>query len=263
MENPVPPVSAPAEAGDALLDARRAEARAWFEDLQGRIIAAFEALEDAADPALYGPSPARFIRTPWVRTDHTGAPGGGGTMALMRGRLFEKVGVHTSTVFGEFAPEFRAQIPGAADDPSFWASGISLIAHMANPHVPAVHMNTRFVVTTKAWFGGGADLTPVLARRRTQEDEDTIAFHKAMEAACTAHKVADYARYKAWCDDYFLPQAPQRDARHRRHLLRLSRFRRRRYRPLGGRSRLHPRRGPRLPRRLSPPRARQHGDTVD
>ncbi|MGQ3674469.1 oxygen-dependent coproporphyrinogen oxidase [Xanthobacter sp. TB0139] len=187
----------------AVLEQRKATARAWFEDLQQRIISAFETLEDEADPALYGQQAGRFEPRAWQRTDHSGQPGGGGTMALMRGRLFEKVGVHTSTVFGEFAPEFRGQIPGASEDPRFWASGISLIAHMTNPHVPAVHMNTRFVVTSKAWFGGGADLTPVLSARRTQVDKDTVAFHEAMHAACAPHKVADYPRYKKWCDDYF------------------------------------------------------------
>jgi coproporphyrinogen III oxidase len=188
----------------ASLDARKNQARTWFARLRDDICAAFEAIERDAPAQLYGDTPGLFVRTPWHRTDHTGQPGGGGEMSMMRGRVFEKVGIHISTVHGEFAPEFRKEIPGADTDPRFWASGVSLIAHMTNPHVPAVHMNTRFVVTSKAWFGGGADLTPVLAARRTQEDADTVAFHAAMKAACDAHAaVAPYEKFKQWCDDYF------------------------------------------------------------
>ncbi|NBC33215.1 MAG: oxygen-dependent coproporphyrinogen oxidase [Alphaproteobacteria bacterium] len=174
-------------------ESRQARAVAWFEQLRDRLCAAFEALEDGLSGPLAERPPGRFVRTAWERPG-----GGGGMMALMHGRVFEKVGVNVSCVHGTFSEEFRASIPGAAADGGFWASGVSLVAHMQNPHVPAAHLNTRHIVTSQAWFGGGADLTPAVP-----DDADTAAFHAALQAACDTHDADYYPRFKQWCDEYF------------------------------------------------------------
>jgi coproporphyrinogen III oxidase len=186
----------------ATLADRQAAAQAWFENLRDQLCAAFEAIEDEAPAALYPGAPGRFVRTPWRRGD--GADDlGGGVAGLMRGRVFEKVGVHVSAVHGAFSPDFAKQVRGAESDPRFWASGVSLIAHMRNPHMPAAHMNTRMIATTRWWFGGGGDLNPTQDYQRSEHFEDAVEFHAAMRAACDAHDAGYHARYKKWADEYF------------------------------------------------------------
>jgi coproporphyrinogen III oxidase len=174
---------------------RRDQTAQWFAELRDRICVEFEAIEDE----FAGGAGARFVRSDWQRPG-----GGGGTMAVMKGRVFEKVGVNVSTVHGEFAPEFRGEIPGAAEDPRFWAAGISLVSHPCSPLVPAAHMNTRYIVTRKAWFGGGADLTPIYP-----DEEAAAEFHAALRGACDTYEADAYAKYKKWCDEYFY--LPHRD----------------------------------------------------
>ena len=174
------------------LDDEQQRARTWFESLRDRICAEFEAIEREAG------SDAGFDRVGWDRIDHDGSPGGGGVRGLMKGAVFEKVGVNVSTVGGSFSPEFAKSIHGAEDDPAFFATGISLVAHMANPHVPAVHMNTRFLATTRRWFGGGADLNPPIPCA-----QDTDDFHARLRAACAAHDPTYYPRFSQWAEEYF------------------------------------------------------------
>ncbi|MBL8551435.1 MAG: oxygen-dependent coproporphyrinogen oxidase [Hyphomonadaceae bacterium] len=182
------------------LPERQERARAWFEELRDDLCAAFEALEDDCDPALYPGPPGRFERTPWTRGD---GDDGGGVAGLLRGRFFEKAGVHVSTVSGQLSAEFAPSVRGAGPDRRFWASGISLICHPRNPHCPTGHMNTRFLVTNESWFGGGGDLTPMLDYQRTEKFLDARDFHAVWKEVCDPHGADYHAIYRKWCDDYF------------------------------------------------------------
>ena len=178
-----------------MLDAQQTAVQTWFRSVRDRICTALETLEDEGS----GDAPAgRFVQTAWDRPDPSGQHGGGGVMSVMKGRVFEKAGVNISTVHGQFSPEFAKQINGAGEDPRFFATGISLVIHPANPLVPAIHMNTRFLVTTKRWFGGGVDLNPAIV-----DDAETALFHAAVKAMCDGHDPAHYPAYKKWAEEYF------------------------------------------------------------
>ncbi|MGF1454096.1 MAG: oxygen-dependent coproporphyrinogen oxidase [Alphaproteobacteria bacterium] len=202
-----PPLLGPASGPDAhkVVAQRKQRAKDWFETLRNRICTQFQRLEDDLDSrARFGDRPpGRFERKTWQRPSDDGTTGGGGVMSIMRGRVFEKVGVNVSAVYGRFSEDFASQVPGAEEDPSFWACGISLVAHARNPRVPTVHMNTRHIITTRGWFGGGADLTPMLGYQRSPTYVDARDFHAAMRAACDPFDRSAYDKYAQWCDEYF------------------------------------------------------------
>jgi coproporphyrinogen III oxidase len=186
------------------VEQRKARAAAWFTDLRDQICATLEDIEEEYAGPLKDLPAGRFARKDWHRpAESQSDDGGGGTMSLMHGRVFEKVGANISTVQGSFSPQFTKEIPGAESDPSYWASGISFVAHPRSPRVPAAHFNTRHIVTQKSWFGGGGDLTPTVDAQRRREHPHAVAFHDAFRRACDAHGADYYARFSKWCDEYF------------------------------------------------------------